>query len=293
MKLYRQIVPLQPKDFFRIHHYPNATLDGPLHSHPVYEINLVINGAGNRIVGDEVDKYENIDLTLLGPNLKHYWDNVDADKHNNLVASVIIIQFEEHLFDYLFSKEAFLSIKTMLQYAKRGIEFTGATRIKAMNRLKNMLQLKPFEASIAFLKLLQLLATSNEKRLIASVGYATKIIPKAHTRLDKVYAFIQDNFNKPIKAEEVAKLANMSTSAFSHYFKKATNKSFIQFLTEVRLGHVCQLLITTQLNISEIAFQTGYSNLSNFNRLFKKYKGCSPIQFRNKIKDALTPTPLF
>ena len=260
---------------------------------PVYEINLVINGAGNRIIGDKVDKYEQIDLTLLGPNLEHYWDNVDADKHNQLTASVIIIQFEAHLFDSLFSKEGFLSIKTMLQYAKRGIEFTGATRMKAMNQLKNMLQLKPFEASISFLKLLQLLATSNEKRLIASIRYATKIIPKAHTRLDKVYAFIQDNFHKPIKAEEVAKIANMSTSTFSHYFKKATKKSFTRFLMDVRLGHVCQLLTTTQLSISEIAFQTGYSNLSNFNRLFKKYKGCSPIQFRNKIKDALTPTPLF
>lgn len=285
MKLYRQIAPLQPKDFFRIHHYPNATLDEPLHSHPVYEINLVINGVGNRIVGDEVDKYEQIDLTLLGPNLKHYWDNADADKHNKRVASVIIIQFEAPLFDSLFSKEGFLSIKTMLQYAKRGIEFTGETRIKAMNQIKTILQLKPFEASISFLKLLQLLATSNEKRLIASAGYATKIIPKAHTRLDKIYAFIQDNFHQPIKAEEVAKLANMSTSTFSHYFKKATNKSFTRFLMEVRLGHVCQLLTTTQLNINEIAFQTGYANLSNFNRLFKKYKGCSPIQFRNKIKD--------
>lgn len=285
MKLYRQIAPIQQKDFFRIYHYSNATFDEPLHSHSVYEINLVINGAGNRIVGDEVDKYEQIDLTLLGPNLKHYWDNVDADKHNKLTASVIIIQFEEHLFDYLFSKEGFLSIKRMLLYAKRGIEFTGATRVKAMNRIKNMLQLKPFEASISFLKLLQLLAISNEKRLIASVGYSTKIIPKEHTRLDEVYAFIQTNFHQPIKVEEAAKVANMSTSAFCHYFKKSTNKSFIRFLTEVRLSRVCQLLTTTQLSISEIAFQTGYSNLSNFNRLFKKYKGCTPIQFRNKIKE--------
>lgn len=285
MKLYRQIVPLQPKDFFRIHHYPNATLDEPLHSHPVYEINLVINGAGNRIVGDEVDKYEQIDLTLLGPNLKHYWDNVDADKYNKLTASVIIIQFEEPLFDYLFSKEAFLSIKTMLHSAKRGIEFTGETRIKAMNLLKTMLQLNPFEASISFLKLLQLLAISSEKRLIASVGYSTKIIPKEHTRLDEVYDFIQTNFHKPIKAEEAAKVANMSTSAFCHYFKKSTNKNFTQFLMEIRLSHVCQLLTTTQLDIREIAFQTGYFNLSNFNRLFKKYKGCTPIQFRNKIKE--------
>jgi len=287
MKLYRQITVVQPKDFFRICHYPKVTFDYPAHSHPAYEINLVMNGSGNRLVGGEVDKYEKIDLTLLGPNLIHCWDNVDADKHKYPVASIIIIQFEENLLDYLFTKEAFLPIKTMLQYAKRGIEFTGATRTKAMNQLKTMLNLEPFEASISFLRLLQLLAISDEKRLITSSGYTTKIIPKECTRIDEVYAFIKDNFHKPIKAEEAAKLANMSTSAFSHYFKKSTNKSFMRFLTEVRLGHVCQLLTTTQLHINEIAFQTGYSNISNFNRLFKKYKGCTPIQFRNKIKDSM------
>jgi len=283
MKLYREITPLQSKDFFGIYHYPKATFDYPLHSHPEYEINLVMNGAGNRVVGDKVDKYEEVDLALLGPNLTHCWDNVDADKHNYPVASVIFIQFEEHLFDHLLTKEVFLPIKTMLQYSTRGIEFTGVTRTKAMKRLKAMLKQDTFEASLSFLKLLQFLATSEEKRLIASPGYATKIIPKESKRIDEVYAFIQDNFHKPIKVEEVATLANMSVSAFSHYFKKSTNRSFIRFLTEVRLGHACQLLTTTQMDISEIAFQTGYANLSNFNRLFKKYKGCTPLQFRNKI----------
>ncbi len=287
MKLYRQITALQPKDFFRICHYPKATFDYTVHSHSAYEINLVMNAAGNRLVGSELDKYEKIDLTLLGPNIIHCWDNVDAGKHDYPVASIIIIQFEENLFDYLFTKEAFLSIKTMLQYAKRGIEFTGVTRRKAMNQLKTMLKLEPFEASISFLKLLQLLAISDEKRLIVSSGYTTKIIPSESTRIDEVYTFIQNNFHKPIKAEEAAKLANMSPSTFSHYFKKSNNKSFTRFVAEVRISNVCQLLTTTQLDISEIAFQSGYSNMSNFNRLFKKYKGCTPIQFRNKIKDSM------
>jgi len=160
MKLYREITPLQSKDFFGIYHYPKATFDYPLHSHPEYEINLVMNGAGNRVVGDKVDKYDEVDLALLGPNLTHCWDNVDADKHNYPVASVIFIQFEEHLFNHLLTKEVFLPIKTMLQYSTRGIEFTGATRTKAMKRLKAMLKQDPFEASISFLKLLQFLATS-------------------------------------------------------------------------------------------------------------------------------------
>ncbi len=283
MKLYREITPLQSNDFFGIYHYPEATFDYPLHSHPEYEITLQMNSAGNRVIGDKIDKYENIDLALIGPNLTHSWDNVDADKKKYPVASVIFIHFEEHLFDHLLTKEVFLPIKMMLQYATRGIVFKGKTRAKAAKQMKAMLKQSLFEASISFLKLLQLLATSDEKRLIASPGHATKIVPKESKRIEEVYSFIQDNFHKPIKVEAAAELANMSVSAFSHYFKKSTNRSFIRFLTEVRLGHACQLLTTTQLDISEIAFQTGYSNLSNFNRLFKKYKDCTPIQYRNKI----------
>lgn len=286
MKLYREITPIQPKDFFGIYDYPEASFNYPLHSHPEYEINMVMNGAGNRVVGDKIDKYEGMDLVLLGPNISHCWDNVDAHKKGFRKTSVIFIQFDEHLFDQLQHKEVFYPIQLLLQYANRGVEFHGNTVEQTKQKMQEMTTMPPFEASLEFLKLLHTLANSEEKRLIASPGYSTSIIPKESRRIEEVYAFIKQNFHNPITLKEVAAIANMSESAFSHYFKRSTNRSFIKFLTEIRLSHASRLLTTTLLSVSEIAFQSGYTNLSNFNRLFKKYKDCTPLQFRNKIEYA-------
>ena len=283
MKLYREITPLQQKEVFGIFDYPDASFDYPLHSHPEYEINLVRNGAGNRIVGDKVEKYRDTDLVLLGPNLSHSWDNADIDKNTCPHTAVIFIQFEEHLLDNLLTKEDFYPIKVMLQYAHRGIEFLGETKAIAIDKMQALHKLSGFDATIAFFQFLHFLSHSKDKRLIASPGYSSQITLKQSIRLDEVYLFIQENFHRPISLEEVAQVANMSTSAFSHYFKRSTNRNFSAFLRDIRLGHASRLLTTTQLNISEIAFQCGYSNLSNFNRLFKKYKEMTPFAYRKQV----------
>jgi len=282
MKKYREITPLQSKEVFGIFNYSDSNFGYPLHSHPEYEINLICNGAGNRIIGDKVEKYVNMDLVLLGSNLSHYWDNSDINKQIHPKTAVTFIQFEEHLFEHFLNKEAFHPIKIMLQYASRGIEFTGQTRISAMERMRALTQLKDFEACLHFLDLLNFLAHSDEKKLIASPGYSTKIVMKENKRIDEVYQYMLQNFHQQITIKEVAAIANMSESAFSHFFKKSTNRSYIKFLTEIRLSHACQLLNSTQLSVKEIAHNCGYNNLSNFNRLFKKYRGTKPLEFRKK-----------
>ena len=284
MKIYREITPLQPQDVFSIYHNPDSFFGYPLHSHPEYEINMISKGKGTRIIGDKVDKYEDTDLALLGPNLHHYWDNSEVDKNIFPTTAVTFIQFEEHLFGNFLHKADFQPIRLMLQYAARGIEFYGQTKIDAMEQMQHLTRLEGFEATLQFLKFLHFLATSEEKRLIASAGYSTKIITKESRRMDEVYQYILQNFHKKMPIKEVAAIANMSESAFSHFFKKSTNRSYMLFVTEIRLRQACQLLTASQLNISEIAFKCGYSNLSNFNRLFKKYKGCTAIEYRNKME---------
>jgi len=148
--------------------------------------------------------------------------------------------------------------------------------------MRKLTQLKDFEACLHFLELLNFLAHSEEKKLIASAGYSTKIIMKESKRIDEVYQYMLQNFHKQITVKEVAGIANMSESAFSHFFKKSTNRSYMKFLTEIRLSHACQLLNNTQLNVKEIAYNCGYVNLSNFNRLFKKYRKTSPLEYRKK-----------
>ncbi|MEM6319107.1 MAG: AraC family transcriptional regulator, partial [Bacteroidota bacterium] len=267
MKIYREITLVNPQEVFGLFNHPKATFDYPLHNHPEYEINLIMRASGSRIVGDKVEKYKDCDLVLLGPYLNHTWDGDDTDLKKYPTTHTIVLQFEETLFDSeLFSKSVFYPIKTMLAYSVRGIEFSGKTRVIVMKKLLQLVEKTGFEAVLSFLEILQIMATSEENRLIASAGYSSKIMSPESKRMDVVYAFILENFRKKITAQQVANIINMSESAFSHFFKKSTNRSFSKFLTDTRLGEACKLLLETQHSVSEICFQCGYTNLSNFNR---------------------------
>lgn len=284
MKIYREITPLNPQDVFGLFNYPDATFDYPLHNHPEYEINLIMNASGNWIVGDKAEKYEDCDLVLLGPFLNHAWDGADTDRQKYPTTHTVVLQFDKNLFQNSFlSKTAFHAIKVMLAYSVRGIRFYGETRKKAKKKLLKLVDLKGFEAAMLFLDILQLLATSNENRLIASSGYTSKIPSPESKRMDKVYEFIKENYRSKITAQQVASMVNMSESAFSHFFKKSTKRSFSKFLIDTRLGEACKLLLETQDSVNEICFRCGYTNLSNFNRLFKKYIGMTPVAYRRQL----------
>ena len=284
MKIYREITLLDPKDVFVIFNYPNAHFDYPLHNHPEYEINLIMNASGNRIVGDKVEKYEDLDFVLLGPHLSHNWDGVDTDKKKHPTTHTIVLQFDENLFTTgLLSKTTFLPIQKMLNYSVRGIEFRGKTREMAIKKMFQLVDLDGFKAAIVFLELLELLAYSNENHLIASAGYTSTVFSPEKKRMDKIYDFIMNNYQTKITVKQLASMVNMSESAFSHFFKKSTNRSFSQFLTDTRLTQACKLLLETQNSVREICYQCGYTNLSNFNRLFKKYKGMAPVAYRSQL----------
>lgn len=284
MKIYREITPLKPQDVFGLFNYPEAEFDYPLHNHPEYEINLIMRASGTRIVGDKVEKYQDWDLVLLGPYLNHTWDGSDTNKQQYPTTHTIVLQFEEHLFQTaLLSKEAFQSIKRMLDFSVRGIEFYGETRTKATDKLMRLTELQGFEAAICFLEILQYLSISEENRLIASAGFAAKNKVPGSAKIDKVYDYLRKNYQNKISIKQVADIANMSESAFSHFFKKSTNRNFTTFLMELRLGEACRRLLNTQESVSEICFNCGYTNLSNFNRLFKKYKGMTPVAFRQQV----------
>jgi len=285
MKIYREITPLDSREVYGIFNHPDADFDYPLHNHPEYELNLVMNASGNRIVGDKIEKYEGCDLVLLGPYLNHNWDDSDTDYQQEAHPHTVVLQFSETLFqgDFL-SKSAFMPIKTMLNYSVRGIEYYGETRENVMHKLLRLVDLKGFEGALAFLEILQILAMSKENHLIASAGYSSKILSPESKRMDRVYGFIMENYRKKITAKEVASMVNMSESAFSHFFKKSTNRSFSNFLTETRLSEACKLLLESQDSVSEICFQCGFYNLSNFNRLFKKYRGMTPVEYRRQLR---------
>ncbi len=288
MTVYKEITPLTQNDIFIILNSEKIGFEYPIHYHPAYELTLILNSSGNRIVGNSVEKYYLNDLVLIGPEIYHKWDDDDMppEKRNN--AHVITIQFSKDLFNQsLFLKESFFSIKNLLKDSQRGLKFVGETFDIVSLKIQNLVTIKGFDALLEFLKILHLLSISNDKKFLAGEGFVSIKEYDKGDRVNKMYNYILANFNdRNLRITKLAQEANMSSSAFGHFFKKCTNKNFTQFVVDLRLGHASKLLLNSNLSISEIAFISGFNNIANFNRLFKKNKFDTPKRYRQNLMKA-------
>jgi AraC-like DNA-binding protein len=287
MDIYRENTPLKEPDVFVVIDSVCNGFDYPIHNHPEFELNLVAGISGTRIVGDSIERYQDYDLVLLGPYLYHKWDGDEAMQCSGQAYRVITIQFGMDLFNaQLFHKERFYKIRKLLEDSARGIKFHGNTVEAGMKMMIGLTEDKGFASIIGFMQLLDLLSQSSEAACLTSEGFAPQALKSDSSRIQSVYGYIQKNFaNHHIKIGEVAALINMSASAFSLFFKKYTHKSFTQFLLDVRIGHTCKLLLGTDKTINQICYCSGFNNVANFNRLFKKYRSCTPIEYRRRHKE--------
>ena len=285
MHIYRELTPLKAPDVFVVLDSVCNGFDYPIHNHPEIEINLVAGMSGTRIVGDSIERYTDYDLVILGPYLYHKWDGDEHLQQSGQPYRVVTIQFAMDLFSggQLFQKERFSNMQKLLRDSSRGIHFHGNTFVQAMRMMVNLTEDKGFTNIIEFLQLLDLLSQSTEKSFLASEGFAPRTPHAGNNRIQVAYGYILKNFTNPeLKIGEVAGQVNMGDSAFSHFFQKVAFRSFTQFLIDVRIGHACKLLLNTDETINQISFKSGFNNLANFNRLFKKYRACTPMEYRRK-----------
>lgn len=287
MRVFREITPVNNSDVFVVLDSVNKGFDYPIHNHPEFELNLILNGSGNRIVGDSTEKYTDSDLVLIGPYLFHKWDDSDTTTTDEKACRVITVQFDMHLFDKQFlSRKPFYQVKALLENATKGIRFTGRTFERVRDIMLGLSRLRGIDGVIAFMKLLDILSKSKEYAYLASEGFDEKAIQTGSKRLHTAYQYIIRHYmDSDMKMRDVALQVNMSDSAFSHFFKKITNKSFTKFLIEMRLGHACKLLLETDDLIIDVCYSSGFNNVANFNRLFKKVHECTPYRFRNMYKE--------
>ena len=285
-KLTREITPLSQDDLFILLNNKMAKFDYPNHFHNDYELNMVCNTSGKRIVGDSVENFNDLDLVLLGSNLPHKWKApTRADTH------VITIQFDSSIVDsFLIGKKLFAPIKEMLIRSSRGLDFSVATKQLIKEKLILLSHSGGFATALEFYSILYELATSQGQRYLASSTFDTSTVSRESKsqRIEAVCKYVEDNYVKDISLGEVADLVAMSESSFSHFFKKRTNRNFISYLNDVRIGHSTKRLFETTSSIKEISFLCGFSNISNFNRIFKKIKGQTPSEYRTSIQQILT-----
>jgi len=281
--LLREITPLTQSDCFTLFSRVKSKFDFPLHYHEEFELNFIQNAKNaRRVVGDHIEEIEELELVLVGSNLQHAWFT-----HNCKSREIreITIQFHKDLFDDKLLRRNQLSfIRTMLEKSLRGILFSKETTQLLAPRIIDLNQKQGFDSVLELMSILHDLSISRNMRILSDASFNnTEQYTYNSRRVEKTLEYMNQNFDKAITLNEVARLANMSDAAFSRFFKQRTGNTFIDSLTEIRLGHASRMLIDTTQSIAEIAYHCGFNNISNFNRIFKKKKSCTPKDFRESF----------
>lgn len=280
-RIIHEITPLMDKDVLYIADRHKKEFTYPIHNHSVYELNFVENAKGvRRIVGDSQEVIGDYDLCLItSPNLEHVWEQNEC--HSDDIRE-ITVQFDFSMSDEtLFGRNPYASITRMMQEAKKGLSFPLQAIMKVYGMLDTLSSVKDgFYAVQQFLTILYELSRCENARTLASSSYAKVTVEDDSRRILKVKNYISKNYMDELRLPELASLAGMSSSAFSRFFKLHTGRNISEYIIDLRLGYAARMLVDTAKSISEIGFDCGFNNLSNFNRIFKKKKGCSPSEFR-------------
>ena len=277
---------LQPANgqSFLFRKFDSFAFDAPYHFHPEYELTYILEGRGKRYVGSHMQNFTAGDLVLLGPNLPHCW-KLEQGGDTETKGSAIVIQFDgAFLGDDFFNKNELQHIKRLFQKSGSGISFYGDTQ---KNVCQSLLALSSEESSfrmlIGLLEALQRLAQSSEYHQLDQNQVIGERTLAEQERINPVFAYLVDNFRHHVTLDEAAGIANMTTNAFCKYFKKITRKTFMETIIEYRLNYAIQQLVQTDKPISEIAFESGFGDVSHFYKMFKVKMQVSPLNYRKKF----------
>jgi AraC-like DNA-binding protein len=271
-----------PGSSLRVLEISQAKFDANWHFHPEWELTWIREGAGRRFVGDCIESFGAGDLVLVGPGVPHFWFS-DVAAGGGL-SRALVIQFPGD-----FPGEAFLGLPEMgdvarvLKRGARGLFFSGQGVDEACKRLCRLRNLGAFEAVLELLGVLQLLAATCGRPL-AGPFYERLPGENSKTRLGRLYAFLMEHFREPLTLGRIASAVGMSPSACSRFFMRGTGGGIWDFLTQLRVDHCASLLRGSDRGIAEIAFESGFSTLSSFNRHFRQRHGRSPREYRHSFR---------
>ena len=257
--------------------------DANWHFHPHYQLFTVLEGTGKRLIGDSIQAFGPGDTVFLGPDVPHLWRSDPHFFEGNAAFFThgIVLYFQEDFLgkDFL-ERNEMLAIRQLLQESKRGIEYKGELREYIRAELMGLKQIDGFQSVLRLLSLLNRIAHEEGGSPIASFGYINNYKVSETERMQKVHNYVLQHFAQEIRLGDVASLAGMTEAAFCRYFKARANKTFIDFVNEIRIGHACKLLLEDKFTIAQIAYDSGFDSLSNFNRNFKRYIGHTPREYK-------------
>ncbi|WP_421590942.1 AraC family transcriptional regulator [Shinella sp. M27] len=248
--------------------------------HPEFEIHLIRQGAGVAFVGDYIGAFSATYLTVIGSDLPHDWVTMTAPGEV-IKGRDIVLQFHpDRIREAMRLLPEFVQLEGFFARALRGLVFSGETLVKGAELVERMGMQKGVARLALFLQLLDLLAGSTEYEILSSPEYSPKLDAEALDVLQRALVFIYRNFSTDIRLSDVAELAGMGESAFSRFFKKNTGNTFTDHVNKLRIWQACKLLAESDMPITDICFEVGYLNISNFNRTFLRQHRMTPSAYR-------------
>lgn len=271
----------EPNKSFIVYHEKKPF--SPWHRHPEYEFVLIRKGRGKRMVGDHIDRFEDNDLVFIGSDTPHEWrcdkDYFDCD--HSFTGEGIVIQFTYNfLGDIFFEVRENKPLKDFLLRSSRGFEVYGGCKKQIIPMINRMLKMNDTDQLYTLFTIFRILSTTNELNPLSSPSFLETFRLKDNGPMQKALQFILQNFQKQITISDLLQVTNMSNTTFYNSFMLTYRMSFKTYLINVRIGYACRLLIDATKSISEIAYESGFENLSNFNRQFKRMKGQTPKEFQ-------------
>ncbi len=277
-----EVVQIRPGESFAAwsHGYPFRTVRW--HFHPEYELHLVVETRGRYFVGDFIGDFEPGNLVLTGPNLPHNWIS-DIPKDTTVPLRCRIVQFTEQ---FIGGMQAALpelaALQPLLEKSRRGVMFSRGTSRQVAPLMQELMEARGVRRIELFLLIVGLLTRAHDAKALASASYLPDPSGYMSAGINKALAFLRANLTQPFTEAKLAEIAGLSTGAFSRTFRKHTGMSLVQYVKRLRINLACQILMSDErAPITDICFEVGFNNLSNFNRQFRAEKGMTPSRFRS------------
>lgn len=252
------------------------------HFHPECELILNTKSYGTRIIGDNVELFDQYDMTFIAGNIPHCWNHYKIEgkvpENHGIAVHFNVGSFGENFLN----QHEMHSLRELFSEAERGIAFSVEDARTAECHLNNMVNLSGIDKMLELFSVLKILIIAEKRRPLCSENYKIAFDERGNKRMTDVYTFIRENYNRQITLEEISRIANMSPFAFSRYFKRHSGAGFVEYVNQVRTNKACYLLRETEYQVHDIAIDCGFTSISNFNKQFRRSLGISPRDYRSQ-----------
>ncbi len=274
-----------PQSSFLVRKDTGKELLNNWHYHPEIELLYIKKSTGTWVVGDHIGPFQHGDMVLIGGHLPHCFrhDHGQVNKLQEPTGEAICVKFLPGVFgDYFLAMPESKLLKEIMAHCNSGLKITGDTSKKVAAAMEEMLAATPGKKLVHLLSILEEIAESREYNTLSSQGFIHHRQQADQEKIKMVFDFTFNHYHEKISLDQVASLLNMTRQSFCRYFKNKTQKTYIRFLMEVRIGYACRLLIEEEKNVAEISYESGYNNISHFNHQFKLITGKKPLEYRKK-----------